>query len=277
MEQTLLFGPRTEPTPRPARRKRGVDASTPDHNGICWHDRGDRCHHNDRPKLIFWGRCRSGRRWFWTARLVEEGTPRNEHGWADTQGDAMQAARAAVAQLADGRPAIACMCHGTASAVLKEVNAAKRKERPASGSTEAGAVEYLYARGQVWDREAMDWRDGIVSFRITKKTAKRIYYVRRHRVDEDPDIGFVNRQDLETNGHARKHGSGSWWTEDFHLYATPPELADRRQPEPPDLAELKAAMADAHPDRGGTDAEFIAARARYERAKARATRRETAR
>jgi hypothetical protein len=35
----------------------------------------------------------------------------------------------------------------------------------------------------------------------------------------------------------------------------------------PDLAALKQAMADAHPDRGGTDAAFIEARERYVEAK----------
>jgi hypothetical protein len=33
------------------------------------------------------------------------------------------------------------------------------------------------------------------------------------------------------------------------------------------LPELKQAMADAHPDRGGTDEAFIAARQRYQKAK----------
>ena len=40
----------------------------------------------------------------------------------------------------------------------------------------------------------------------------------------------------------------------------------RREPEepaPPDLRELKAAMAAAHPDKGGSSAAFIAARAAY--------------
>ncbi|MBH0245845.1 hypothetical protein I3W98_28000, partial [Streptomyces cavourensis] len=49
------------------------------------------------------------------------------------------------------------------------------------------------------------------------------------------------------------------------LHLNPPEIPS--QPKPPSLAELKAAMAAAHPDRGGTDEAFIAARVRYERAR----------
>lgn len=45
-----------------------------------------------------------------------------------------------------------------------------------------------------------------------------------------------------------------------------------RRPTPPSLPELRAAMADAHPDRGGSDEAFIAARQRYERARARGAR-----
>jgi len=42
---------------------------------------------------------------------------------------------------------------------------------------------------------------------------------------------------------------------------------ERRQQEcGPDLKRLKREMADAHPDRGGTDEQFVAARQRYKQA-----------
>jgi len=50
--------------------------------------------------LIMWGRCRSGRRWFWA--VPDFDGPR-EHGWADTEERAVNAAEAAVERLAGGR------------------------------------------------------------------------------------------------------------------------------------------------------------------------------
>jgi len=117
------------------------------------------------------------------------------------------------------------------------------------------SVEYLY---QLWDA---NWDDGplgnyqILRHPITKKTAKRIYFTLTNGRS-----GFVNRQKIEADG------------EIYHRYTlrrlhlTPPEIPSRSKP--PSLPELRKAMADAHPDRGGTGAEFIAARQRYERARA---------
>lgn len=118
------------------------------------------------------------------------------------------------------------------------------------------AAEFLY---ELWDA---NWDDGplgnyqILRHPITKKTAKRIYFTYStggHRA------GFVDRQRIEAAGEIY-HG----YTR-RRLYVAPPEIPSR--PKPPSLAELKAAMAAAHPDRGGTDEAFIAARARYERAR----------
>ncbi|MCQ8831829.1 hypothetical protein [Streptomyces malaysiensis] len=116
------------------------------------------------------------------------------------------------------------------------------------------AVEYLY---EVWDA---NWDNGplgnykILRHPIRKKTAKRIYF---DYVSGRP--GCVDRQQLEAdgeiyNGYTRRR-----------LHLAPPEIPSR--PKKPSLSELRKAMADAHPDRGGTDAEFIAARERYERAR----------
>jgi hypothetical protein len=119
--------------------------------------------------------------------------------------------------------------------------------------SEVAATEFLY---ELWDA---NWDDGplgnyqILRWEITKKTAQRIHFV----VNGRP--GFVDRQRIEANG------------EIFHrrfarlLHLAPPEIPG--VPKPPSLPELKAAMADAHPDRGGTDTAFIAARRRYERAR----------
>ncbi|WP_269857957.1 hypothetical protein [Streptomyces sp. RPT161] len=277
MEQTSLFGGPTAVRPRPVhpRRKRWP-TTVPDHNGICWRQPGGYrvCDHDHEHQMhVYWGRCRSGKRWFWAATAVSIGATdaAAEHGWADSEDQAATAARTAVVRLAAGRTAYATMRVGAATSVLKRVNAAKRKQRPASGITDTGEVEYLY--GTYTGENANGYlEDRVVSFRITKKTPKRIYYIRHHHEGEDPEIGFVNRQDIEAKGEAHNRARG-WWAADFHLYATPPEVnrrpAYRREPEP-DLKQLKAAMASSHPDRGGTDAEFIAARARYVAAKRKA-------
>jgi hypothetical protein len=209
--------------------------------------------------LILWGRCRSGQRWFWAARDFDG--PR-EHGWADTQERAVNAAGEAVERLAGGRVVTVLVRHGIASQALRDVNAAKRRARPADG-TATDVVEYLY--GVMHGHEGNDFTESVVTFRVTKRTARRVYYIRREGRGDDPQIGFVDRQQLEEIGEVLNRSAG-WWAPDFRLYAAPPDL-EPRQPDVPDLAQLKAAMAAAHPDRGGTDAEFIAARERYERAR----------
>jgi hypothetical protein len=114
-------------------------------------------------------------------------------------------------------------------------------------------IEYLY---ELWDA---GWDDGplgnyeIFRHPITKKTAKRIYFTYLNGRN-----GFVDRQRIEADGEVY-HGYTL-----HRLHLTPPEIPGR--PKPPSLPELRKAMAAAHPDRGGTDAEFIAARARYEHA-----------
>ena len=140
-------------------------------------------------------------------------------------------------------------------------------------ATEPEQVEYLYAIATgVADDSRFDTGPHVVRFRITRKTSRRIYYVRAERGHQRPDgtwcpvteIGYIDRQAIERDGEIRRRSAG-WWEVDGTLYLRPPELPD--QTPRPDLGELKAAMAAAHPDRGGTDAEFIAARARYENAR----------
>jgi hypothetical protein len=131
-------------------------------------------------------------------------------------------------------------------------------------SADVTATEYLYGvDSSVADDSRFYEPPRVVQFRITKKTPKRIYYVRRERGPGEVEIGYINRQQIEADGDLYNHGAGGWWAPDFHLYLNAPEL---QQTAKPDLAVLRAEMAAAHPDRGGTDAAFIAARRRYEQA-----------
>lgn len=124
-------------------------------------------------------------------------------------------------------------------------------------------VEFLYAIEAGHFDSNDEWVAArVVSLRITKKTLKRIYYVSRDWGPRPP-IRCVDRQQIETDGEIRPR-SRQWFEPDVHLYLAPPAIDKTAKP---DLAQLKAAMAAAHPDRGGTVAEFIAARDRYERAR----------
>ncbi|WP_405941587.1 hypothetical protein [Streptomyces sp. NBC_00207] len=113
--------------------------------------------------------------------------------------------------------------------------------------------EFLY---ELWDA---NWDDGplgnykILQHPITKKTSKRIHFTLRGRA------AFVDRQRIEADGEIYHRRFQSV------LYLAPPVIPSQAKPP---LQKLRQAMADAHPDRGGTDAEFIAARRRYEQAKA---------
>jgi hypothetical protein len=119
---------------------------------------------------------------------------------------------------------------------------------------EPAVAEYLY---ELWDA---NWDDGplgnykILAHSITKKTSKRIYFTYLNGRS-----GFVDRQKIEADGEIY-HGYSR-----RRLHLAPPEIPTR--PKPPSLAELRKAMAAAHPDRGGSHEAFIAARQRYEQAR----------
>jgi hypothetical protein len=115
-------------------------------------------------------------------------------------------------------------------------------------------AEFLY---ELWDA---NWDDGplgnyqVLRHPIRRKTAKRIYFTFLNGRG-----GFVDRLQIERDGEIFHRASQSI------LYLTPPEAAALTAR--PSRAELRKAMAEAHPDRGGSDAEFIAARRRYEEAR----------
>lgn len=132
-------------------------------------------------------------------------------------------------------------------------------------------VEYLWGTRSGYAADDITWLREVVPFRILKRTPKRVYYVRRQHPLGDVDLGFVDRNVLERDGEVTRRTD--FWSADFRLFA------DRERAEahlglgqpaygPHDLAALRRAMADAHPDRGGTNAAFIAARIRYQRARA---------
>lgn len=120
--------------------------------------------------------------------------------------------------------------------------------------TTPAPVEFLY---ELWDA---NWDDGplgnyeVHAHPITRKTPKRIYFTYLNG-----RTGFVDRQRIEADGEVYYRYTGR------RLHLAEPEIPGR--PKLPSLPELKAAMAAAHPDRGGSHEAFIAARKRYETAR----------
>jgi hypothetical protein len=231
--------------------------------------------------LIMYGRCRTGKRWFWFAADMDYYYDRGgsrEYGRTDTEDEALAAARDAVDRIADGRAYHAHYSAGTASRALKELNAEKRAAKT-SDDTGTGTVEHMYVPCRFVSEASYEPTERwIVEVPIVKKTAKRIYYDKatldNRRYDGDPvTLGFIDRAAFERDGKAWIPGA-RWWSHGARFYATreAAELAlygdPKPQPAPADLSALRQAMADAHPDRGGTRAEFMAARQQYIRAKA---------
>lgn len=127
------------------------------------------------------------------------------------------------------------------------------------------AVEFLYGIEPGRYDGNDDWQPAhVVAFRITKRTARRIYYDANLLNGQHVQIRFTDRQAIEEKGEVVRK-SGHWWEPDLTVYAQPPQIWPPHRDV--DVARLKAEMAAAHPDRGGTDAEFIAARQRYEQAR----------
>jgi hypothetical protein len=177
-----------------------------------------------------------------------------QYGWAETEEAAIAAAMAAVLKLKVAPLASACMDQGTARDRLKRLNEAKRAARPAPDTSDAKAIEYIYA----WGRK----------YQVFKKTKTRVYYNKFEDGDwqaTSPSFStnktcFVERAHLEMPDDQdywidRKGRKRYRW-----LYLRPQQ---RKQEAPVSLGELKAAMAAAHPDHGGTSAAFIEARRRY--------------
>jgi hypothetical protein len=126
-------------------------------------------------------------------------------------------------------------------------------------------VEFVYGI-EAPHEELNDWIPArVVAFRVTKKTARRVYYNAEFLPERYPRVRFVDRIALERDGKVHRRSAG-WWEPDITVYLQAPEL---EAPGRPDVADLKARMAAAHPDRGGSDEAFIQARALYLKAKER--------
>jgi hypothetical protein len=242
--------------------------------------------------LVPFGRCRSASRTFWFVRPCwREDLGDERFGYAESNQAAMVEIVTAIYAIRSLRPElflIAIKHHGDAARKVKELNRQRRAARPPSNARDAKPTEYLYSAKY----DPSDYGPSYFSvhrFAIVKRTAKRIFYrkdayqslesVRQvsedgwqpERYYDDLDkIRYVDRQKLDRDGQAYNrgvHSSSSEW----HVFATLEHLLAsfrHEEEEQPDLRALKVAMAAAHPDRGGSSEQFIAARAVYEAARA---------
>jgi hypothetical protein len=228
----------------------------------------------DTPQII-WGRCRAERKWFWAAQIIGGA---DQHGWAADRDDAARKANRAAVQLAAGQYASIRISDAIAEKKLADATAAKHAKARAENQQRAAAADgtvNLYAiEFGYFDHGARQWvHSKIVRLPVTKTTAKRIYYLRSSEPDEF-ETGYIDRQAFETNGWVYSSRYNK-------IHAKPPKVPNDKpfippplRPEYPravvteaELKLLKAAMRAAHPDLGGSDAEFIRARERYVRAR----------
>lgn len=229
------------------------------------------------PPTIMWGRCEGGGRWFWAAQIVGGA---DRHGWAANRNDAARKANAAAVLLSAGRYAHISVNDDVAKDRFAAAEKAKRAKAEAENKQRAAAagddvvnlytIEYGY-----YDHGTRRWvYSKIVRLPVTKKTPRRIYFLRSSEPGEY-QTGYIDRQDFEANGWV-------YTSRYIKVSATPPKLPKDKPfippPFPPeyprttvyapaDLKKLKAEMANAHPDKGGTSEAFIAARKRYVDAK----------
>ncbi|MFJ2737666.1 hypothetical protein [Streptomyces sp. NPDC087317] len=227
------------------------------------------------PPQIVWGRCRDASRWFWYAQIL--GGP-GDHGWAPNRDASARRANAAAVKLAAGRYATIRIHDEAAETKLAAVKAARRSAAQADDGQHTTAANLYAIEPGYYDHGARRWvHSRLVRLPIVKKTARRIFFLRSSEPGEF-EQGYIDRQMFEAQGWV-------WSSRYSTIYAEPPEVpADKpfipptfdtpsyRAATAPSLDEvkrLKAAMAAAHPDRGGSDTEFIAAHRRYVEARRR--------
>jgi len=157
-----------------------------------------------------------------------------------------------------------------------------------AGANDAAAVEYLYVpcvrvRYRGHSAEIRRW---VQEVPIVRKTAKWIYYASDSWNPRTAVVspGCISREQFESDRHgypagvipipgnryvAKPAGRLFFATRkaaEHHLYRGEREPARQSAPQPAPVKQLRRAMADAHPDRGGTVEEFIQARRRYQMA-----------
>jgi hypothetical protein len=154
---------------------------------------------------------------------------------------------------------------------------------------DAAPVEYLYVPcARIGHGRSAQPRRWVQAVPIVRKTAKWIYYTSDtwDRAEAVVSPGCISRQEFETDTRyradrrgypagvipipgARPGSAGRLFfatrqAAEHHQYRGDGERAGPDAPGTALIKALRRAMADAHPDRGGTAEQFIQARRRYE-------------
>jgi hypothetical protein len=135
-----------------------------------------------------------------------------------------------------------------------------------SSADHAAIVEYLYVPcvGTRHDGCRAEARRWVQEVPIIKKTAKWIYYASDswNRREAIVSPGCISRAQFEADAGPLFFATREAAEEDLHRGER--EQAGRAGRDAALLRELRRAMADSHPDRGGTVEEFIQAHRRYQ-------------
>ncbi len=172
------------------------------------------------------------------------------------------------------------------AAALRFIAAGRNTAPPEPGADDAADAEYLYVPCVRYHGYPAQTRRWVQEVPIVKKTAQLIYYTgdswdRREAVVSP---GCISREQFETDTHGypagvipipgdshRHRPAGRLFfatrqAAEEYLYRGERERAGRAAPDASLIRKLRRAMADAHPDRGGTTEQFIQAHRRYQTA-----------
>ncbi len=178
------------------------------------------------------------------------------------------------------------LCTGLALTRIAGRGPGRTTWTPNTRYSHSGAVEYLYVpcvrmSGRGATAESRRWVQAVP---IVKKTAKWIYYASDswNRREAVVGPGRISREAFETDTRGYRRGvipvpvdsqlagrAGRLFfatrqAADHHLHRAEREPAKPVAPQAAVIKQLRRAMADAHPDRGGTAERFIQARRRYQ-------------
>ena len=133
-------------------------------------------------------------------------------------------------------------------------------------SASGAVIEYLYVPCVRirHDGHSAEMRRWVQAVPIIKKTAKWIYYASEswNRREAVVSPGCISREQFEANTGPLLFATRE--AAEGELSRGEPEQAGPTAPDAALLKGLRRAMADAHPDRGGTVEQFIRARRRYQ-------------
>lgn len=152
---------------------------------------------------------------------------------------------------------------------LRRAGAAARNAWAPSPGASGTTAEYLYVpcvrtAGQNGSAETRRWVQPVP---IVKKTAKLIFYTSdswdRRQAVVSP--GCISYEQVETGSGGQLFFATRQAAEDY-LWRRIGERARPAPPAAPSVQQLRQAMVNAHPDRGGLAEQFIQAHRRYQTA-----------